>query len=132
LRVLLDTHIFLWWIADDSRLITEVREIIADGGNDLFLSVASCWEIAIKAQLGRIDLPEKPDKFIAEQLSLNAIMSLPIHANHALNVLNLPFIHRDPFDRIIISQAKTENLPVVTSDPVFKQYGIQTLWKKAR
>lgn len=129
MRVLLDTHIFLWWITDDSRLIANVRDIIADGTNDLFLSVASCWEIVIKAQFGRIDLPDKPDKFIAEQLSLNAIKSLPILANHALNVFNIPSLHRDPFDRLIISQAITENLPIVTSDPVFKQYGIETVWK---
>ncbi|MEW6052854.1 MAG: type II toxin-antitoxin system VapC family toxin [Nitrospirota bacterium] len=127
--MLLDTHIFLWWITDDSRLIANVRDIIADGTNDLFLSVASCWEIAIKAQLGSIDLPDKPDKFIAEQLSLNAIMSLPILANHALNVFNIPSLHRDPFDRLIISQAITEKLPIVTSDPVFRQYGIETVWK---
>jgi PIN domain nuclease of toxin-antitoxin system len=129
LRVLLDTHIFLWWITDDSRLIANVRDIITDGTNELLLSVASCWEIAIKAQLGRIDLPDKPDKFIAEQLSLNAIISLPILAIHALNVFNIPSLHRDPFDRIIISQAMTESLPIITSDPVFEQYGIETIWK---
>ncbi len=129
MRILLDTHIFLWWITDDSHLIDNVRDIITDGTNELFLSTASCWEIAIKMQLGRIELPDKPDKFIAEQLSLNAIVSLPILANHALNVFYLPSLHRDPFDRIIISQAMTERLPIITSDPVFEQYGIETIWK---
>jgi PIN domain nuclease of toxin-antitoxin system len=129
LRVLLDTHIFLWWITDDSRLIANVRDIIADGTNELLLSVASCWEIVIKAQLGRIVLSDKPDKFISEQMSLNAIMSLPILVHHVLNIFKIPSLHRDPFDRLIISQAMTESLPIITSDPVFEQYGIEIIWK---
>jgi len=130
MKALLDTHIFLWWIADDPRLPSSVKEIIADGRNELFFSAASCWEIAIKLQLGRISLPEKPDIFIADQLSKNAIRSLPIQASHALYVFNLPPLHRDPFDRIIVAQAKLEKLPVITSDPLIRQYKINIIWGK--
>jgi len=73
LRALLDTHVFLWWISDDPQLPERVREIIGDGRNELFLSAASCWEIAIKAQLGKLDLPRRPDIFISEQMAANAI-----------------------------------------------------------
>lgn len=129
MKALLDTHVFLWWITDDPRLPSHVRDIIADRNNDLFLSAASCWEIAIKSHLGRITLPHKPDIFIADQMSLNAVRSLPVQAGHALHTFNLPLHHRDPFDRMIASQAQLEGLPVITSDPLITQYKIKIIWK---
>jgi len=95
----------------------------------LFFSAASCWEIAIKAQLGKITLPAKPDIFLAEQLSINAIQSMPVQSSHALHVFNLPPLHRDPFDRIIVAQAQLEKLPVITSDSLISQYNIDTIWR---
>jgi PIN domain nuclease of toxin-antitoxin system len=129
MRVLLDTDVFLWWITDDPKLPSFVRKIIADGKNELFLSAASCSEIAMKAHLGCINLPEKPDVFISDQMSLNGIKSLPIQASHALHVLNLPVFNRNPFGRIIAAQAQLEGLPVITSDTLFDKYNVEVIWK---
>jgi len=128
MKVLLDTHTFLWWITDHPKLPSRVREIIGDGNNELFVSAASGWEIAIKAQLGRLQLPDEPQRFILEQLSLNAIQSLPIQINHALHVFSLPDHHRDPFDRILISQAQLEGLPIVTGAPQIALYPVEIIW----
>jgi PIN domain nuclease of toxin-antitoxin system len=128
MKVLLDTHTFLWWITDHPKLPSRVREIIGDGNNELFVSAASGWEIAIKAQLGRLQLPDEPQRFILEQLSLNAIQSLPIQISHALHVFSLPNHHRDPFDRILISQAQLEGLPILTADPQISLYPVEVIW----
>ena len=125
---MLDTHAFLWWITDDPRLSLKVRDLIADGQNELFLSAASAWEIAIKAQIGRLHLSDKPDVLIPDQLSRNSIQALPIHFRHALHVFDLPNHHRDPFDRMIIAQAELENLPIISSDKIFNQYGVEVVW----
>lgn len=130
MKFLLDTHIFLWWLTDAPQLPPYIRKTIGAGNADLFLSAASCWEIAIKAQLGRIDLPDKPGIFISHQMALNAVQGLPIQPNHALHVFNLPGHHRDPFDRIIIAQAQIERLPIITSDPLFAKYKVKVVWKK--
>lgn len=128
MRALLDTHVFLWWITDDPKLPLYIRGIIADGNNDLFFSAASCWEIAIKSRLGRIKLPKKPDVFISEQMAINAIRGLPIQAGHALHVFNLPGLHRDPFDRIIVAQSQLEGLPIITSDALIAKYRVEIIW----
>ncbi len=117
MRVLLDTHTFLWWVSDSSQLSPRALEIVADGSNELFLSSASGWEIAIKAQLGKLQLPSAPEHFVPEQLVLNAMESLPIHLSHSLHVYNLPPMHRDPFDRILVAQSQLEHMPIVTLDP---------------
>ncbi len=130
MNALLDTHVLLWWINDDPRLPDYIRSIIAAGKNELFFSAAGCWEIAIKYRLGRIKLPQKPDIFIIEQLSKNEIQSLPVFASHALYECNLPNLHRDPFDRIIVSQAKVEKIPIITADPLIKQYKVNVIWGK--
>ncbi len=127
---LLDTHVFIWWIMDSPQLPGRVREIIADGANKLFLSAASCWEIAIKAGLGKIILPQQPDKFIVEQMALNAVRALPVEARHALHVFHLPSLHRDPFDRIIIAQALVDKIPIITSDALIRKYKVPTIWGK--
>jgi PIN domain nuclease of toxin-antitoxin system len=128
MRALLDTHTFLWWITDDARLSSSAREVIANGDSVLFLSAASGWEIAIKARLGRLQLPENVEGFIMEQLSRNAILGLPIQLSHALHVYNLPAIHRDPFDRILVAQGQIENLPIVTADPQIAEYAVEVIW----
>ena len=128
MKVLLDTHTFLWWITDHPKLPSRVREIIGDGNNELFVSAASGWEIAIKAKLGRLQLPDEPQRFILEQLSLNAIQSLPIQMSHALHLFSLPDHHRDPFDRILISQAQLEGLPILTADPQIALYPVEVIW----
>lgn len=128
MRALLDTHTFLWWITDDPRLSPRVRKIIGDGENELFLSAASGWEMAIKAKLGRLKLPDNLERFIPEQLALNAIRSLPIQMSHALHVYTLPDYHRDPFDRLLVAQSRLEGLPILTADPQIAQYPVKTIW----
>lgn len=128
MRALLDTHTFLWWIIDSPKLSSRVRKIISDGKNELFLSAASAWEIAIKAQLGRIQIPDKPELFISGQMVANAIQGLPIQISHAVHVYNLPSYHRDPFDRILVAQAQLEGLPVLTNDPQISHYPVKTIW----
>lgn len=128
MRALLDTHAFLWWIADDARLSPRAREVLANGQNDLFFSAASGWEIAIKARLGKIEVPEDLERFLTEQLSRNAIQVLPIFLNHALHVHALPDHHRDPFDRILISQALSEGLTVLSGDPKIARYPVDLAW----
>jgi PIN domain nuclease of toxin-antitoxin system len=128
MKALLDTHVFLWWITDNSRLSSRVREIMGDGNNELFLSAASGWEIAIKAQLGRLKIPDKPELFISEQMVINALQGLPIQISHAVHVYNLPAHHRDPFDRMLVSQAQLEGLPILTADSQIAQYSIKVIW----
>lgn len=128
MRALLDTHAFLWWITNDPRLSKKVREIISDGENELFLSVASGWEMAIKAGLERLQLPSNLEHFILEQMALNAIESLPVQMSHALHVYKLPAHHRDPFDRMLIAQAQLQNLPILTVDPQIARYSVKVIW----
>jgi len=128
MRVLLDTHAFLWWIADNPRLSARARRIIGDGRNELLLSAASGWEIATKVRLGRLDLPDDLESFVLEQMALNSIAGLPIRMGHALHVHTLPDYHRDPFDRLIVSQARLEDLPILTADPQIAQYAAKTIW----
>jgi PIN domain nuclease of toxin-antitoxin system len=128
MKALLDTHAFLWWITDDARLSSRVRELTGDSTNTLFLSAASGWEIAIKAQLGKLQLPDNLERYIADQLSLNGFESLPIQLRHALHVYTLPDLHRDPFDRILVAQSQLEQLPILTVDPQIARYGVDVIW----
>jgi PIN domain nuclease of toxin-antitoxin system len=123
----LDTHAFLWWITEDRRLSARAREVMTDGGNSLLFSAASGWEIAIKANLGRISLPTPIDRFLSEQLQRNGIGTLPIEMRHALRVHAIPLLHRDPFDRLLVAQAQLEKLRILTSDPQIAQYDVETL-----
>jgi len=128
MKVLIDTHVFLWWITNDPLFSPRAREIIADSANVVFLSAASGWEIAIKAKLGRLRLPDEPERFILKQLELNAIEVLPVQMSHALHVYALPDHHRDPFDRLLIAQAQLEKLPILTADPQISRYEVETIW----
>lgn len=128
MRALLDTHTFLWWITDDPQLSPRVREIVSDGENELFLGAASGWEIAIKAKLGRLQLSGNLEHFIPEQLTVNAIESLPIQMSHALHVYALPNYHWDPFDRLLVAQGRLENLPILTADPYIARYPVKIIW----
>lgn len=129
MRALLDTHTFLWWGADDPKLSTRAREILADDSNELLFSAVSGWEIAIKAALGRLDnVPEDLKAFIYEQISENAFKVLPIHLQHVLGVYSLPQHHRDPFDRLLVVQALAENLPLLSRDSKFAPYSVNVIW----
>lgn len=128
MKALLDTHCFLWWITDDPQLSPRVRKIIGNAENKLFLSAASGWEMAIKAKLGKLSLPDSPAAFIAEQMAVNGIDALPVRMVHALHVYSLPDYHRDPFDRLLIAQAQLENLPVLTADLQISRYPVEVIW----
>ena len=128
MKALLHTHTFLWWITDDARLSSRVRELTGDSTNTLFLSAASGWEIAIKAQLGKLQLPDNLERYIADQLSLNGFESLPIQLHHALHVYTLPNLHRDPFDRILVAQSQLDQLPILTVDPQIARYRVEVIW----
>jgi PIN domain nuclease of toxin-antitoxin system len=128
MRALLDTHAFIWWVTDDTRLSSTARNIITDPGNILFFSAASAWEIVIKVRLGKLNLPESPETYIPSRLTANRFESLPIQMIHALQVVNLPSLHQDPFDRIIIAQSQVENIPLITVDSKIIQYPVDVIW----
>ncbi len=128
MRALLDTHTFLWWNIADPRLSSRVKELIADEQNDLFFSAASAWEIAIKARRGSLIIPEIPERYIANRLSLHQIIALPVQISHAVHVFHLPDYHRDPFDRLLIAQSQLENMPILTSDSNIRKYEVEVIW----
>lgn len=128
MRILLDTHIFLWMISAPEKLSRTVKDILESKENEIFLSAVSGWEIAIKYQIGKLRLAENPDIYIPRQVVENSLEVLPIQMNHAINVSNLPDIHNDPFDRLLISQSQIENLPLITNDEKIKKYSINTIW----
>jgi PIN domain nuclease of toxin-antitoxin system len=128
MQVLLDTHAFLWWVTNDSQLSERAHDTILSGSNELFLSAASGWEIAIKAQIGKLRLPENLAPFITDQLHRNNIAVLPIHLRHTLHIYTLPLLHRDPFDRLLVAQSQQDKMPIVTVDPLIAQYEVETLW----
>ena len=126
MTLLLDTHAFLWWVADDPRLSARARRAIT--GATCLLSVASCWEMAIKAGLGRLEIPRPVGRFFQEQLEVNGFQVLPLALEHAAAVAELPFHHRDPFDRVLAAQARHDDLAIVSADPVFRKYGVRRVW----
>jgi PIN domain nuclease of toxin-antitoxin system len=127
MRALLDTHAFLWAIADDKRLSRRAQKIFT-GPNDLWLSVASFWEILIKVKTGKLPLPEPSGPYLVRKAAENRIEVLPIKLDHVLRIESLEEHHRDPFDRVLIAQSIEEKLPLVTSDPHFERYPIELIW----
>lgn len=124
--VLLDTHAFLWWTQDDARLSGPARQAIAD--SECYLSMAGCWEVAIKVSLGKLQLDRPVAQFFAEQLLACGVSLLPIEFRHAMRVAGLPFHHRDPFDRLLAAQAIEERLAIVSADTAYDQYGVKRIW----
>jgi len=127
MRALLDTHTFLWAISGSAKLSRRAERMFI-GPSDLWLSVASIWEILIKAQIGKINLPAPTGPYLVKKLSENRIEALPVTLDHVLRVETLPMHHSDPFDRILIAQSIVEGLPVVTGDPKFESYPVQAIW----
>ena len=122
MKILLDTQCWLWWIAAPEKLSQSSRRRIADKRNSVYLSAASSWEIAIKYSIGKLPLPEPPMEFIPKRLARDAITALPIEITHTLYVADLPPHHKDPFDRILISQSIKEDIPIMTVDKQFEPY----------
>jgi PIN domain nuclease of toxin-antitoxin system len=128
-RFLIDTHVFIWYIQNSERLPNLVTTLINDGNNQILLSIASIWEMAIKQSTGKLNLGLPYINFIEEQIRLNNIQLLPISLNHIEVITTLPFYHRDPFDRILIAQAITEDIGLVSVDSVFSLYPVQRIWE---
>jgi PIN domain nuclease of toxin-antitoxin system len=127
-RLLLDTHTFLWFLLDDLRLSPTARELIDDPANDIELSPATYWEIAIKISLGKYELPEPYDVFIEREIATNDFHILPIEPKHTAVLIILPYHHRDPFDRLLVAQAMAEDIPIVSVDLAFDAYPVTRLW----
>src|SRR5258707_15811398 len=129
MRLLLDTHTVLWFIGGSREVSTKSKNLIEDTENTVLLSAGSVWEMAIKISLGKLNLAQQPfANFLSEQLATNAIELLPITIGHAATLTLLPFHHRDPFDRLLIAQAKTEQIPIISRDKMLDVYQVERLW----
>lgn len=125
---LLDTHSFLWFIGGSERLSATARALIADRDNPMLVSVASLWEIAIKNGMGKLVLSRPFHEFIPAELERQQIGMLEVRLSHLSELVHLPEHHRDPFDRLLVAQARVEGLPIVSVDAALDPYGIQRLW----
>jgi PIN domain nuclease of toxin-antitoxin system len=128
MKVLLDTHAFLWLITNDDRLSENARQTFLNTENNLFFSAASLWEICIKKSLGKISLKDGWFQTIQEEMEINAIQWLPIEMAHCAEVTELPFHHQDPFDRMLIAQAIVEDIKLLSRDSRLSDYGIDLIW----
>ncbi len=128
MKLLLDTHTFLWWISDDPKLSAKALELIGDNRNILYWSAASSWEVSIKYALGRLPLPETPEQFLPAELGKNRIESLPIVDAHAFQAGLLPRHHSDPFDRMLVAQAQVESLGLISNDKQLSLYNVDVHW----
>ena len=129
MRLLLDTHAFLWFASGDNRLTDFARAAIGDTENEAFVSVASIWEIAIKHSLGKLQFTEPNDEFM--EWELKGYQVLPVTLSHALRTSHLPFHHRDPFDRLLAAVCIEDAVPIVSVDRIFDTYGVDRLWQVA-
>ena len=128
MRVLVDTHVFLWWVEGDRVLAAKARAALADQENECFISLVSAWELAIKAGLGKLKLALPVERYVVEHIAANGFRLLDIQMAHVGRLETLDLHHGDPFDRLLIGQALVEKLPVVTADPVFRKYGVKRIW----
>ena len=128
MTLLLDTHTLLWFLTNDPKLSPRARGAIEDVANETHVSAASLWEVAIKSALGKLTLPASYADIFPRQLETNGFALLPITPTHCATLLTLPFHHRDPFDRLLLAQAKTEGMTLVSDDGQFGPYGVALLW----
>lgn len=128
MQYLIDTHVLLWLTNNDNRLSAKVKKIFLDDKNIILISQASIWEMAIKISLEKLDLKESIKDFVQTKIIGNGIKILQISTKHFYVIEDLPFHHRDPFDRLIISQSIIENIPVITKDSTFRKYKIKRIW----
>ncbi len=128
MKILIDTHAFLWLLTGDGRLSEKAREVFLDTKHNIYLSAASLWEIAIKISLGELKLKKGWMETIQKEMKRNLLIWLPIEMAHCEQVTKLPFHHRDPFDRMLIAQAMVEGMHVLTDDIDFSHYSIRSIW----
>ena len=127
MKYLLDTHTLIWFLEGDKRLSTTAQGIICNDDADVYMSIVSLWEMAIKIILGKLELSQSLDQII-DKLPQQNITLLPIQPAHVLAVLKLPFKHRDPFDRLLIGQALVENMKFISNEALFLRYGVDRIW----
>jgi PIN domain nuclease of toxin-antitoxin system len=127
-RLLLDTHALLWFLLDAPQLSATAKALISDSANDIEISPASYWEIAIKISIRKYHLPEPLDVFFERELAANAFRILAIEPRHVAPLISLPFHHRDPFDRLLLAQAMVESIPIVSNDTALDVYPVVRLW----
>ncbi|HEY9849957.1 MAG TPA: type II toxin-antitoxin system VapC family toxin [Leptolyngbyaceae cyanobacterium] len=127
MKILLDTHIFLWYISGDPKLPTDIRDAIRDPNNEVYLSAISIWEAIVKYQLGKLPLPDRPENYLPKQRDRHQIASLALDENMVIQLAKLPPLHRDPFDRMLICQALQNGLTIATVDPAVRAYPVSFL-----
>lgn len=128
MKVLLDTHTFIWWSTSSSKLSSQALSLFQNEQATLMLSLASVWEMQIKLQLGKLSLPAPLPVILSKQQATNAIQLFPIALSHILELSDLPSLHRDPFDRLLVAQARVENIAILTNDTLISQYPVRTIW----
>jgi PIN domain nuclease of toxin-antitoxin system len=128
MKYLLDTMVWLWSVGSSENIGEAGLHILNSGEEEIYFSAASCWEIAIKTRLGKFRLPEEPVRYVPKRLAEQGIRSLSVTQNHSLKVYELPLHHHDPFDRLIIAQALSEDMVILTSDRTFSKYPAEVLW----
>ena len=126
MKALIDTHVFLWGLQHEERLSRRIRTLLPKA--EVWISVASFWEIITKVQVGKLTLPSPVGDYLSAKLKANGVLVLPVTLDHVKRVERLPMHHRDPFDRILIAQSLEEKLPLVTSDPLFARYAVHVIW----
>lgn len=128
MRVLVDTHTFLWALLNDHRLSAKAKQILRSDVNELVFSLVSLWEIAIKIKTGKLNTIGSSVAYLRDEMAAYGMELLPIRYEHILQLESLPHHHNDPFDRLLIAQAATESLPILTADEKFKQYDVKVIW----
>ena len=127
MKILLDTHIFLWFISGDTQLSTDVQDVIRDQDNEVYLSAISVWEATVKYQLGKLPLPEHPEIYLPRQRDLHQIVSLALDESSVVQLAALPPLHKDPFDRMLICQALQNGLTIATVDVAVRAYSVSVI-----
>ncbi len=128
MKLLLDTHAFLWFVLSDAKLSSAAKALINDPANDKYVSPATYWELAIKISVGKYSLAHPYEDFLNRGINGNGFIILPVEWRHTSRLTNIPYHHRDPFDRLLIAQALVEQMAIVSADPLFDLYGVQRLW----
>ncbi len=128
MTILLDTHAFLWWVDASPRLSTRARAAIAEPRNEVLFSLVSCWELAIKISTGKLKLKTPLERFVPDQLVANGFRLAGLELRHVAPIAALTFHHRDPFDRLLATQALEENWTIVSHDRIFRRYGVARIW----
>ncbi len=128
MKFLLDTQAFLWFVLNSSAISQVARDLIIDLLNDILISPASCWEIAIKVSIGKYQIPENFETWMEHQIQVNELEILPIKIAHVAATVTLPFHHKDPFDRLLVAQALTENIAIISVDAVLDNYEVTRYW----